>query len=109
MNVQSITSQDKIKIKAITNKWMSDNLNGKSKFVSSDTPAHISKNDYWEVNLLVKEFDGKSVGELCVDNELDVKTILPIHAKHLDLFQKIPNYIKKVNEGTTRKFWGEFD
>ena len=109
MNVQSITSQDKIKIKAITNKWMSDNLNGKSKFVSSDTPAHISKNDYWEANLLIKEFDGKSIRELCVDNEFDVKTIFPIHTKHLDLFQKILNYIKKVNEVITRKFWSEFD
>jgi len=60
------TIQDKIRIKAIANKWMSDNLNSERTLLSLSSPKRAG--DIWAVELLVKNDGCHVVGTLCIDS-----------------------------------------
>lgn len=71
MKVDLLTTTDKLKIKAVANKWMSDNLNGEKKYLSSNTPEHDFVNQLWKVDLIAKKFN-KIIGNVQMDNNLNI-------------------------------------
>ena len=79
MGVQTLTNQNKIRIKAVTNKWITDNLNGERIHLSSSMPEYDPRDNSWIVNLQVKELGNRIVGKIQVDVNLKiVKHTMPI-------------------------------
>lgn len=97
MKVDLLTATNELKIKAITDKWMSDNLNGERKYLSSDTPEHDFVNQLWKVDLIAKKFN-KVIGNLQMDDNLNIVK----HTRH----QTISDRLARLLSSTHTIGWG---
>ena len=70
------SSKTKTRIKAVANKWMSDNLNGESKYLHSGNPEFDKSKNLWAVQMYVKNFT-YTVGEIRIDHTLKVVRPFP--------------------------------
>ena len=63
---------NKVKIKAIANEWMSSNLNGEKRHLSSAAPEYDERNGEWIVNFVAKHAQNKACGSLRISADLTV-------------------------------------
>ncbi len=71
----------KIQIKAIANKWVSDNLNGDRVLVSLGVPRKGEDADMWNVELLAKSIHKRAIGTLQVS--ADGRVVTATHVEQI--------------------------
>ena len=66
-----LTTEKKLQLKAIANKWVSDNFNGERKYISLSMPGYRDK-DTWIISLLTKPLKGGVVGSVEIDKSMAI-------------------------------------
>lgn len=69
---QTPSVADKVKMKAIANEWMSSNLNGEKRHLSSSAPQYDARNGLWVVGFVAKRAQDKVCGRIHIGADLAV-------------------------------------
>ena len=87
-----------IQVKAVANKWMSSNLNGERKVLSTSTPKYDKIEKLWLMDLIVKSHNNAKVGKLVINKNLQIMnhTKVGLLTKRLQTLTKMRVQSKKM-------------
>ncbi len=91
IDLPDIATTHKIKIRAIANKWISDNFPVLRKHISHDNPEHDGSG--WIVSLLARKFDDETLGSLKIDDDFSITE----NPSAEDISRNLNILIKKIN------------
>ena len=69
---QALSVADKVRVKAIANEWMSSNLDGGKRHLSSAAPEYDARSGQWVVGLVAKRAHNKVCGSIRIGADLAV-------------------------------------
>ena len=94
-NHAKTTTLDKLSIKFIANKWVSDHLDSERRHISLNVLEYDRGARLWAVDLVAKRFDGVLVGRI----HIDTKKRVVKHTKPTTM----SNHIRRLNASITKQ------
>lgn len=98
-----------IPIRAVANKWLSDNFNGERRYLSSGAPKFDKKKKYWKIEVLVKANKKDIVGVVGIDKNMDVVEYTNPNTIKTVLKKRVKSTLRiKLMKKTSSKQFGFF-
>ncbi len=66
-----LATEKKLELKAVANKWVSDNFNGERKYISLSIPEY-QDNDTWLIPLSTKPLNGEIIGNVEINKNMNI-------------------------------------